>query len=112
MDGTEYYLVKWVGTPRLVEKDTVVQNDEKDLQLTKGEYLCDGYWLNHIPRARYWYLVGEKKITVRLQQILHADLCMAELADDNPLLQLHPSTVRQICDKICVKLDVQDLMMA
>ena len=91
-----------------MEKDIVVKNNGKDVQLTKGEYVCNEYWLNHILRARYWYWASEKKITVRLQHIIHADLCMAEWFDNNPLLQMHPSTVQQICDKICVKLDVQD----
>ena len=36
MDGTEYYFVKWVGTPRLVEDFFVVQSNGKAVQLVEG----------------------------------------------------------------------------
>ena len=76
--------------------------------MTEGEYICDEYWLNHVPRTGHWYWVGKKKTTVQLQQILHANLSMAERANINPLLELQSSTMQQISDKICMKLDMHD----
>ena len=48
------------------------------------------------------------KITVRLHQILHANLDTVEWTEDNPLPILNPSILRQICDKCCVRLDVHE----
>ena len=83
-DKIKYYLVKWVGVPRMVEANVVVQNGEEDVQLFKGEWVCDGVWLNPVKGARHWYNVGETTVTVRMQSVLHTDLDMNPLSDNNP----------------------------
>ena len=50
-----YYIVQWAGKPRRVKKDEVVKVDGKDVQLFAGEWVCDGIWLNNVPRAKNWY---------------------------------------------------------
>ena len=97
VDGKlDYYIVKWAGTPRQVEKDEVIRVDRKDVQLFAGEWVCDGIWLNHVPRAKNWYFVGNKKVTVRLKGLLHADLDMMPISADNPLPRINRRVKEQV----------------
>jgi len=103
-----YYLVQWVGTPRKLEQDEVVDNDGELVQLFKDEWVCDGIWLNNVERAKYWYWVGDKTITVRMKNVLHSDLEMKELSADNPLPRMNARSKETYTAKKPIKLDEED----
>ena len=90
------------------EKDQIVEVGGNEYQLFEGEWICEGLWLNHVPRARYWYTVGSVKIIVRLQHVLQADLDMAPLDDNNPLPRMPASTLREVLPLDPIKLCVLD----
>ena len=89
VDGEDvnYYLVHWEGRPYLAEKDTVIQNGEISFSVKQGEWLCKGKWLFHVTDADNWYFVKENAdyITVRMQQVVSADVRLLPVGDGNRL---------------------------
>ena len=55
----------------------------------QGDWICQGRWLNRVDRAKYWYTVGDTVVTVRMKNVLHADLAMTPISANNPLPRLH-----------------------
>jgi hypothetical protein len=41
--------------------------------------------------SKYWYIVGATVVTVRMKNILHADLLMSPISDSNKFLRVHQS---------------------
>lgn len=81
----------------------------RDYQLFEGgEWVCDGYWLDNVDRARYWYTVGQVKVIVRMKHVLHANLTMAPMSNDNKLPRLDRCYRDQILQKSPIKLSAKD----
>jgi hypothetical protein len=59
----------------------------------EDDWICEGIWLDKVLCTKFWYAIGETMVTVRMKNVLHADLVMAHVSADNPLPHLHP-TVR------------------
>ena len=90
VDGEEdinYYLVRWVGQPYQAERDMEIDNGTIPFQVRRGEWLCEGKWLFHIPDAPNWYYVKEKEdtVVVRMQQVVSADVRMIPVGPGHKL---------------------------
>ncbi len=90
-DVDKYYLVQWTGIPRewTEDEDIIVENTLTTV--FAGDWICDGIWLDQVARTKFWYTVGERTVTVRMKNVLHADLVMTPTCADNPLPRLHPT---------------------
>ena len=83
-EETKYYLVKWDGLPYQAK-----QNEEINGGVTvrEGEWLCLGKWLYPLPDAPQWYYPRRQKerVTVRMQQVVAADVQLASVGPGNRL---------------------------
>lgn len=104
----KYYLVRWAGSPWRVEYDQKIKVEENEYQLYRGEWVCEAYWLNNVPRAKFWYTVGETKIVVRMKHVLHASLDLREISEDNKLPKLPEKTIRQVIPLHPIKISEDD----
>ena len=104
----KYYLVKWVGVPRRVERDETITVEANECQLQRGEWICEAVWLDNVPRAKFWFTVGGTKIIVRLKHVLHSALSLQPISDTNKLPNMPESTRRQTIQKGPLKLSSVD----
>jgi hypothetical protein len=92
----QYYLVKWTQVPRELLHDEIIMLENTTTTVFRGDWICEGRWLNRVERARYWYTVGNTVVTVRMKNVLHADLAMTPISVNNPLPRLHPTVRDQV----------------
>jgi len=85
----QYYLVKWTQVTRELLHDEIILVEETMMTVFQGDWICQGRWLNRVDRAKYWYTVGDTVVTVRMKNVLHADLAMTPISANNPLPRLH-----------------------
>ena len=91
-----YYLVKWIEEPQEVKEDGIVLVEDSPMMLFKGDWTCRGRWLDKVARAKYWYTVGDTAVTVRMKNVLNADILLSSVSEENPLPRLHPSVRDQV----------------
>ncbi len=104
----KYYLVQWVGLPWRVEGDQTIVVEDNEYQLYQGEWVCEALWLNNVPWANRWFTVSATKIIVRMKHVLHANVALEPMSEDNRLPHLPWETRRQIIPKGPVKLSTED----
>jgi hypothetical protein len=90
-DADRYYLVKWIEEPQEVEADEIVIVEDAPMMIFKGDWICKGRWLDQVVRAKYWYTVGATVVTVRMKNVLHADLLMSPISYSNKFPRVHQS---------------------
>jgi hypothetical protein len=90
-DVDKYYLVQWTELPREIIEDQEMIVENTLTTVFAGDWICDGIWLDQVTRAKVWYTAGETAVTVRMKNVLHADLVMTPNCADNPLPRLHPT---------------------
>ena len=66
------------------------------MMVTKGDWVCDGMWYDRVERTKSWYTLGNDVVTVRMKNVLHADLIMIPISSDNPLPWLHPTVQNHV----------------
>jgi hypothetical protein len=60
-----------------------VMVEDAPMMIFKGDWICKGRWLDQVVRAKYWHTVGATVVTVRMKNVLHADLLMSPISDSN-----------------------------
>jgi hypothetical protein len=95
-DVDQYYLVKWTQVPRVLLHDEIIMVENKMTTVFRGDWICEGRWLDRVERAKYWYTVGDTVVTVCMKNVLHADLAMTPISVNNPLPRLHPTVRDQV----------------
>ena len=104
-DQIKYYLVKWTCEPYLVEKENV----ETAGGIARcGEWVCNGVWLNDVPRAPHWYWISDVEVVVRCQFILCCDLELHSLGPNNDLPRLNVNYRAEVLSNNPIKLCVED----
>ncbi len=93
---TKSNLVKWTQVPLELLPDEIIMVENTMTTVFRGDWICEGRWLNRVERARYWYMVGDTVVTVRMKNDLHADLAMTPISVNNPLPRLHPTVRDQV----------------
>ena len=83
-DVDQYYLVKWTQLPRELLHDEIIMVEETMMTVFQGDWIFQGRWLNRVDCAKYWYRVGDTVVTVRMKNVLHADLDMTPISANNP----------------------------
>ena len=57
----EYYLVKWITEPYIVQEDTIMKGVEPQQTTFAGEIICDALFLNPVPGAVDRYTPMKKR---------------------------------------------------
>ena len=72
-DSTDgYYLVQWIGLPYTCQET--------------GDLLCEGRYLNPVPRAKLWYTQSDLAPDIHnVKHVVFADIQMEKVSDSNPL---------------------------
>ena len=65
-EDSKYYLVEWTADPHMIEEDNVIMVVDQPMQLFAGDWVCCEKWLNPVHRAKYWYMVGDVEVTIRM----------------------------------------------
>jgi hypothetical protein len=95
-DVDQYYLVKWTQVSRKLLHNEIIMVENTMTTVFLGDWICEGRWLNRVERARYWYMVGDTVVTVRMKNVLHAHLAKTPISVNNPLPCLHPTVRDQV----------------
>ncbi len=83
--------MKWIEELQEVEADEIVMVEDAPMMIFKGDWICKGRWLDQVVRAKYWYTVGATVATIRMKNVLHADLLMSPISDSNKFPMVHQS---------------------
>jgi hypothetical protein len=78
-----YYLVEWKSEAYTLQEDTILTEFDPPLELEAGELVADATYLNLVPRAPLWYTPSESNTTVRVKQVLAANLNMLCISHSN-----------------------------
>ena len=73
-DSDGYYLVKWTSQPYRLEENRELTEYNPPILVPKGELVADAVYFNPVPRAPRWYTPSGTSTTVRLQQVIEANL--------------------------------------
>jgi len=112
-DHHQYYLVQWVDVPREIEEDEMIMVENSMMTVSKGDWVCEGKWFDRVERTKCWYTLGDTTVTVRMKNVLHADLVMVPVGDDNPLPRLNPTVRDHVLplNPVMLKSSDHDFMM-
>lgn len=80
-----YYVVSWDSPPYTLQEDIELTEYDPPLRIPAGELVASASWLNRVPLARNWYTASEMKATVRMKQIVAADLSLDPISNVNRL---------------------------
>jgi hypothetical protein len=100
-----YYLVKWVSKPCVLEEPMTLAEYEPPIHLPIGELVCNAIYLDWIPGAKRWWYETELLVTVRLQQVLMADLTLLPMSAQN---KPGGASRRLVTEQHAKKLNVED----
>ena len=75
-DSDGYYLVRWTSTPYRLEEARNLTEYDPPILVPKGGLVADAVYFNQVPRAPRWYTAAAISTTVRLQQVIIADLTL------------------------------------
>jgi hypothetical protein len=95
-DADGYYLVEWVGEPWTLDEDLVLDEYDPPIVLKRGERVVRAKYYNKVPRATRWYTPSNLLTTVRLQQVLVANL---EIQSESTTTSKLPNT----CNKVAAR---------
>jgi len=98
----DYYPLIWDGTPYQIEEDGLyeVEGVDEPIQLAKGEFVCEAYWMYKIDGAPQWYTPSEYRGFIRMQQVLAPNLEMTPVSDGCQLPRsMSPSQIRELIEK-------------
>jgi hypothetical protein len=96
--------------PRTIEDDDVllVGDTQIQMQVFTGDWVCNGRWLNQVHRAKFWYMVGDVIVPVRMQNVLSANLDMTTASQENPLPRISQAALENVMLLHPIKLDALD----
>jgi len=80
-----YYLVQWLSVPYALQEDEVLTDYVGGTLVKAGELVVQARYFNSVPSAKNWYTISDTKVTVRMQQVVAADIEFDEISADNPL---------------------------
>jgi hypothetical protein len=81
-----YYMIQWDGAPYETEAAiTTLQGTMPPAVVFKGEWLCDAFYWYKVPRAKRWYTPSRARLTVRLRQVVAANVVMESPSQTNKL---------------------------
>ena len=84
-DSDGYYLVAWSSVPYKLQEVRVLNEYTPPITVPKGELVADAIYFDKVPRAPGWYTQVAMSTTVRLQQVILADLKLTQESQDCPL---------------------------
>jgi hypothetical protein len=84
-DSDGYYLVKWSSAPYELQEARELTEYDPPILVSKGELVADAAYFEKVPRAPRWYTPVAMSTTVRLQQVILADLILHEESEGSRL---------------------------
>ena len=85
-DADGYYVVKWTSEPYTLQDS--IDTAKYGWAMKAGELVCDAEYYNKVGGASLWYSPTkgeERKVKVRVQQVVAADLTMLPISSTNAL---------------------------
>jgi hypothetical protein len=85
-DADGYYVVKWTSEPYTLQHS--IDAAKYGWAMKAGELVCDALYYNKVGGASLWYSPTqgeERKVKVRVQQVVAADLPMLPISSTNAL---------------------------
>ena len=82
-----YYICELTGEPWEVTEDGDIEVDTITTSVKKGDFVCEGLWLESLPDGKNWYTMTEpkRKCLVKLEQVAIPNLKLRPRSDANPL---------------------------
>jgi hypothetical protein len=76
-------VVTWESSPYTLQEDVELTEYDPPVIIPAGELVAMASWQNKVPRARNWYTPSENMTTVRMKQVVAADLFMEPISNVN-----------------------------
>ena len=80
-----YYLVKWEGEPMLALETEEFELDGNKFTVNKGDWYCEGEWLEKLKGARGWWTLTGRPCIVRLETVIMSEVRVLERSEEHPL---------------------------
>ena len=80
-----YYLVKREGEPVLALETEEIELEGDKFVANKGDWYCEGEWLEKLKRTRGWWTLTGRRYIVRLETVVMSDVRVLERSVNNPL---------------------------
>ena len=77
-DAKGYYVLQWTSNPYTLQDDTELTEYDPPEIVEKGTLVCEGNYLNKVPRAKDWYTPSLVKAIARLQFVIDPNLFLEE----------------------------------
>ena len=85
-DADGYYIVRWTTEPYTIQE--AVAPEKYGWAIRAGELVCEAEYFNKVAGAKHWYTPTqgeERKVVVRVQQVVAADLEMSCISQETKL---------------------------
>ena len=90
IDG--YYIDEWISHVYIYQEDIVMKGCNPPKYVYTREMVCQARFWNPVGKVKYWYTVmpkREEETTLRMNQILIADITLIRTTKDNKLSKGH-----------------------
>jgi hypothetical protein len=78
-----YYLVEWTDEPYTLQEDIQLLEYDPPARIQSGELVGKAKYLEKVPRAKFWYTPTIYETTVRMKNVLSADVNLLPISAEN-----------------------------
>ena len=78
-----YYLVEWKDEPFTLQEDIQLHEYDPPARIQNGELVCKAKYLEKVPRAKFWHTPTVYETTVRMKNVLSADVTLLPFSAEN-----------------------------
>jgi hypothetical protein len=87
-----------VGDPKQASKDNTFDLEGEKFTVYKGDWFCNGVWLDKLKGAPGWWTVTGQPCIVRLETVVNADVNFLEQSETNPIPTRLSRSARRIAE--------------
>ena len=78
-----YCLVEWTDEPFTLQEDILLLQYDPPARIQNGELVCKAKYLEKVPRAKFWHTPTIYETTVRMKNVLSADVTLVPFSAEN-----------------------------
>jgi hypothetical protein len=78
-----YYLVEWTDEPFTLQEDIQLHEYDPPARIQSGELVCKAKYFEQVPRAKFWHTPTVYETTVRMKNVLSADVNLLPISAEN-----------------------------
>ena len=78
-----YYLVEWTDEPFTLQEDILLHEYDPPARIQNGELVCKAKYFEKVPRAKLWHTPTVYETTVRMKNVLSADVTLLPILAEN-----------------------------